>query len=77
MSQWSNSPSGTNTGVNQFGKAISQSADGHIFMTGYVANSFTVGGTDCFIMKLNSTSTAFNSIWVKSFGQAAVDEQCT
>ena len=47
--------------------------DGGIFVTGYINGAFTLGGNDCFVLRLNYT---LDMIWVKSFGTVTNNEEC-
>ncbi len=70
---WSNSAMYSATNPIQEATDVATTVDGGIFVTGFIGNAFTLGGYDCFVLRLNYT---LDMIWVKSFGTAGNHEQC-
>ncbi|CDW71340.1 ig family protein [Stylonychia lemnae] len=68
---WSNS--GATGTPDQEATDVDTTSDGGIFVTGFIQNAFSLGGYDCFILRLNYT---LDVIYAKSFGTSTDHEQC-
>eukprot|EP00347_Sterkiella_histriomuscorum_P021608 403333387 len=74
IKMWSNSISTIDgSSPNQLATDVATTSDGGIFVTGFLSNAWTLGGYDCFVLRLNYT---LQVVYAKSFGTSTDNELC-